>query len=144
GAVALGAALPSAALGALALGLGSAGIARLLFGTAAGFPPAETIRAELAELGIDTRDLWACAEQRMGCVDYVGHDRDGNALRVRVLGRDAQDTQRIARRWRSLAYRDPPRSVAVGRLEQVEHEALVTLMAARAGVRVPEIVMAAL
>ena len=32
--------------------------------------------------------------------------------KVRVLGRDAQDTQRLARRWRSLAYRDPPRSVA--------------------------------
>jgi uncharacterized protein (TIRG00374 family) len=144
GAVALGAALPSAALGALALGLGSAGIARLVFGTAAGFPPAETIRSELAELGLETRDLFACADQRMGCVDYVGHDQEGQPIRARVLGRDAQDTQRIARRWRSLAYRDPPRSVAVGRLEQVEHEALVTLMAAHAGVRVPEIVTAAL
>ena len=61
-----------------------------------------------------------------------------------MLGRDAQDTQRLARRWRSLAYRDPPRSVADGRLEQVEHEALATLMAAQAGVRVPEVLMAAL
>jgi uncharacterized membrane protein YbhN (UPF0104 family) len=34
--------------------------------------------------------------------------------------------------------------VAPGRLEQVEHEALVTLMAADAGVRVPEVVTAAL
>ena len=59
---------------------------------------------------------------------------------MRVLGRDAQDTQRLARRWRLLAYRDPPRSVPVGRLEQVEHEALATLMAAQAGVRVPEVV----
>ena len=50
----------------------------------------------------------------------------------------------MARRWRSLAYRDPPRSVAVGRLEQVEHEALATLLAAQAGVRVPEVVTAAL
>ena len=60
-----------------------------------------------------------------------------------MLGRDAQDTQRIVRRWRPLAYRDPPRSVAVGRLEQVEHEALATLLAAQAGVRVPEVVTAA-
>ena len=59
---------------------------------------------------------------------------------MRVLGRDAQDTQRLARRWRLLAYRDPPRSAPVGRLEQVEHEALATLMAAQAGVRVPEVV----
>ena len=61
-----------------------------------------------------------------------------------MLGRDAQDTQRLARRWRLLAYRDPPRSAPVGRLEQVEHEALATLMAAQAGVRVPEVVIAAL
>jgi uncharacterized membrane protein YbhN (UPF0104 family)/tRNA A-37 threonylcarbamoyl transferase component Bud32 len=144
GAVALGAALPSAALGALALALGAAGITRLIWGTAAGFPPAAAIQAELAGLGVETRDLSACADQRMGCVDYVGHDADGEPIRARVLGRDAQDTQRIARRWRALAYRDPPRSVAVGRLEQVEHEALATLMAAQAGVRVPEIVTATL
>ena len=74
----------------------------------------------------------------------MGRDAEGEPLKVRVLGRDAQDTQRLARRWRSLAYRDPPRSVAVGRLEQVEHEALATLMAAQAGVRVPEVVTAAL
>jgi len=36
-----------------------------------------------------------------------------------MLGRDAQDTQRLARRWRAMAYRDPPRSVADGRLQQV-------------------------
>jgi uncharacterized membrane protein YbhN (UPF0104 family)/tRNA A-37 threonylcarbamoyl transferase component Bud32 len=144
GSVALGAALPSAALGALALGLAAAGITRIIWGTAAGFPAAATIRAELAELGIQTRDLRACDDQHMGCVEYVGHDAAGEPIKARVLGRDAQDTQRIARRWRSLAYRDPPRSVAVGRLEQVEHEALTTLMAAQAGVRVPEIVTATL
>jgi uncharacterized membrane protein YbhN (UPF0104 family)/tRNA A-37 threonylcarbamoyl transferase component Bud32 len=144
GAVALGAALPSAALGALALGLGAAGLTRLIWGTAAGFPPAATVQAELAGLGVGTRDLWACADQRMGCVEYVGHDAEGEPIKARVLGRDAQDTQRISRRWRALAYRDPPRSVAVGRLEQVEHEALATLMAAQAGVRVPEVVTATL
>ena len=36
------------------------------------------------------------------------------------------------------------RSAPVGRLDQVEHEALSTLMAAQAGVRVPEVVTAAL
>jgi Phosphotransferase enzyme family len=52
--------------------------------------------------------------------------------------------QRLARHWRLLSYRDPPRSAPVGRVEQVEHEALATLMAARVGVRVPEVVTAAL
>jgi uncharacterized membrane protein YbhN (UPF0104 family)/tRNA A-37 threonylcarbamoyl transferase component Bud32 len=144
GAVALGAALPSDVLGGLALGLSAAALVRFAFGTAAGVPPAEHVRSELAMLGVDVSDLKISEHQRIGAAEFVGHDADGNALKVRVLGRDAQDTQRLARRWRLLAYRDPPRSVAAGRLEQVEHEALATLMAARAGVRVPEVVIAAL
>ncbi len=141
--VALGAALPSAACGALALGLGAAAIVRLAFGTAAGVPPTERIRAELAALGVEVTGLHPSEEQKVGYAAYVGTDPAAKPLRARVLGRDAQDTQRLARRWRQLAYRDPPRSVAIGRLQQVEHEALATLMAAQAGVRVPEVVTAA-
>jgi glycosyltransferase 2 family protein len=144
GAVVLGAALPSDALGAVALGLGVGALVRLAFGTAAGVPPVEAVRRALVTLGVDVGDLRPAAQQRIGAAEYVGLDSGSRPLKVRVLGRDAQDTQRLARRWRSLAYRDPPRSVADGRLEQVEHEALATLMAAQAGVRVPEVATAAL
>src|SRR5262249_53971028 len=144
GIIALGAALPSAALAALAFGLAGATLVRLVFGTAAGVPPSARIRDQLAALGIATTDLTPAERQRIGAALYVGHDTAGGPLAVRVLGRDAQDTQRLARRWRSLAYRDPRRSVAVGRVEQVEHEALATLMAGKAGVRVPDIELAAL
>jgi uncharacterized membrane protein YbhN (UPF0104 family)/tRNA A-37 threonylcarbamoyl transferase component Bud32 len=144
GTVALGAALPASGLGALALGLAVGALVRVAFGTAAGVPPVADVRQALATLGVEVADLEPAAEQRIGSAAYVGHDAQGQPLAVRVLGRDAQDTQRLARRWRSLAYRDPPRSVAEGRLEQVEHEALATLMAAQAGVRVPEVVTAAL
>jgi tRNA A-37 threonylcarbamoyl transferase component Bud32 len=144
GAVVIGAALPSAVLGALALGIGAAALVRLAFGTSEGFPPSEDVRRALATLGVEVAELRPASRQHRGTVEYLGTDARGVQLKVRVLSRDAQDTQRFARRWRSLAYRDPPRSVADGRLEQVEHEALVTLMAAQAGVRVPEVVMAAL
>ena len=144
GAVVLGAALPSGALAGLALGLGAGAIARLAFGTAAGVPPTAQVRDAMVSLGIGVRDLRPSAQQHVGAAEYVGHDAAGHSLKVRVLGRDAQDTQRLARQWRLLAYKDPPRSAPTGRLEQVEHEALATLMAAQAGVRVPEVVMAAL
>ena len=144
GAVVIGAALPSAILGALALGIGAGALVRLAFGTAEGFPPSEDVRRALATLGVDVAELRPSVQQRRGAVEYLGNDARGVQLKVRMLGRDAQDTQRLAHRWRSLAYRDPPRSVADGRLEQVEHEALATLMAAQAGVRVPEVVTAAL
>ena len=143
-AVVIEAALPSAALAALALGVGAAVLVRLIFGSAAGVPPVAEVRDALLSLGLEISDLRPAAQQRIGAADYVGHDKSRHPLRIRVLGRDAQDTQRIARRWRSLAYRDPPRSAPVGRLEQVEHQALATLMAAQAGVRVPPVVTAAL
>ena len=144
GAVVLGASLPSGALAGLALGLAAGAIARLAFGTAAGVPPTAQIRDAIASLGIEVSDLRPSAQQHVGSAEYVGHDAAGHALKVRVLGRDAQDTQRFARQWRLLSYKDPPRSAPTGRLEQVEHEALATLMAAQAAVRVPEVVTAAL
>src|SRR5262245_2325060 len=144
GSVAFAAALPSDVLGALALGLGIASVVRLIFGTAAGVPPTAEIREDLAGLGVRVSDLRPAKQQRIGSAEYVGQDADGRPLRVRVLGRDAQDTQRMARRWRAPAVRDPTARVAVGRLEHVEHESLATLMAAQAGVRVPEVVTAAL
>jgi uncharacterized membrane protein YbhN (UPF0104 family)/tRNA A-37 threonylcarbamoyl transferase component Bud32 len=140
GVLALEIALPSELLGGLALGLGSGALVRFAFGSPLGVPPLDRVQAALASLGIDVRDLRIAERQRVGAAEFFGHDGNGGELRVRVLGRDAQDTQRVARRWRLLAYRDPPRSAPVGRLEQVEHEALTTLMAAQAGVRVPEVV----
>jgi uncharacterized membrane protein YbhN (UPF0104 family)/tRNA A-37 threonylcarbamoyl transferase component Bud32 len=144
GAIALGAALPSSALAGLALSLGAGALARLIFGSAAGVPPTAQVRSALDSLGVALRDLRPSPQQHVGSAEYVGHDTDGNPVKVRVLGRDAQDTQRLARRWRLLAYKDPPRSAPAGRLEQVEHQALATLMAAQAGVRVPKVVIAAL
>jgi uncharacterized membrane protein YbhN (UPF0104 family)/tRNA A-37 threonylcarbamoyl transferase component Bud32 len=144
GQLALGSALPSDVLGAVGLGLGAGALVRLVFGSAAGVPPSAEVRDSMLEVGVELDDLRAVARQEMGSVAYAGHDRDGRPVHVRVLGRDAQDTQRFARRWRLLAYRDPRRSAPIGRLEQVEHEALATLMAAQADVRVPEVVIAAL
>jgi uncharacterized membrane protein YbhN (UPF0104 family) len=140
GCVALEAASPAGALAGLSLGLAAGAFVRLAFGSAAGVPPTERVRRALASLGVTVEELRIAERQRIGAAVFVGRDVDGRPLRVRVLGRDAQDTQRLARRSRLLAYRDPPRSAPIGRLEQAEHEALATLMAAQAGVRVPEVV----
>jgi uncharacterized membrane protein YbhN (UPF0104 family)/tRNA A-37 threonylcarbamoyl transferase component Bud32 len=144
GLVVLGAALPSGVLGALAVGLAVAALVRLAFGSAAGMPSVAVVRAALTELGVEVDALAPSTRQRIGVADYDARDPQGGPLRVRVLGRDSQDTQRLAHQWHAIAYRDPRRSGSVGRLEQVEHEALATLLAAQAGVRVPEVVTASL
>jgi glycosyltransferase 2 family protein len=144
GVLALEIALPAGVLAGLALGLGSGALVRIVLGSPLGAPPIARVSAALGSLGVHVTDLVFAERQAIGATEYFAHSQDGGALKVRVLGRDAQDTQRVARRWLLLAYRDPPRSVPIGRLEQVEHEALTTLMAARAGVRVPDVVTAGL
>jgi len=144
GSVALGAALPSAVLGAVALGVGTGALVRLVWGSAAGVPSVAVVSEALEVIGVEVQGLAPSPRQRIGAADYIALDDQGRSLRIRVLGRDAQDTQRIAHRWRALAYRDPPRHGSVGRLEQVEHEALATVLARQAGVRTPEVATAAL
>ena len=140
GATVLGTGLPSQVLGAVALGLGAGALVRLALGSAAGVPAVTRVHDALASLGVAGDSLRIARQQRIGRAEYYGESADGRPIKVRVLGRDAQDTQRLARHWQLLAYRDPPRSARVGRLEQVEHEAVATLMAAQSGIRVPEIV----
>jgi hypothetical protein len=57
GTVVLGAAFPSGALAGMAVGLAVGAAVRLVFGSAAGVPPTEKIRAALAGLGVEVRDL---------------------------------------------------------------------------------------
>ena len=137
GAISLGIAYPSSVLGAFALALAVGGLTRLAFGTSRGFPSTDRVRAGLGELGIGVGSLWVATRQRPGSATFTALDLDGCPLQVVVLGRDAQDTQRLANTWRDLAYREAAPDLATGRLPQVEHEALITLLAEREGVRAP-------
>jgi uncharacterized protein (TIRG00374 family) len=137
GALALGIAYPSSVLGAVALALAVGGLIRLAFGTSRGFPSTDRVRAGLGELGISVVSLRVATRQRPGSATFTALDSDESSLQVVVLGRDAQDTQRLANAWRNLAYRETAPELATGRLHQVEHEALITLLAQRVGVRAP-------
>src|SRR5262249_48418684 len=90
----LGAALPSHPLPALALGLGAGATVRLVFGSAAGVPPSSDVRDSLSALGVALDDLHPTVHQEIGAATYAAHDGTGGQVRVRVLGRDAQDAQR--------------------------------------------------
>jgi uncharacterized protein (TIRG00374 family) len=61
------------------------------------------------------------------------------ALSVEVYGRDAADARLLTKAGRFLLYRDSGPSLTLTRLQQVEHEAYLTLRAGRMGVTVPEV-----
>ena len=64
---------------------------------------------------------------------FTGADSTG-PITVKVYGRDAWDAQLLANVWRLAWYRGTQRTARLSRLELVEHEGFVTLLAERAGV----------
>jgi len=55
---------------------------------------------------------------------------------------DDRDAQFLAKVSRAISYRDAGPEVAYSRPQQVEHESLLTLLAARSGVAVPDVIAA--
>jgi glycosyltransferase 2 family protein len=141
GAVLVGAALPSGASGAIALGLLAAAIVHIAVGSPGGLPTASRIRLALSELGVQVDALTEASMQSQGVVLFEGKDAAGPLL-VKVYGRDAWDAQLLASLWRLIWYRGLGLSARLSRIELIEHEAFVTLLAERAGVHVPSVVTA--
>src|SRR4051812_8203752 len=139
---AIGIARPPDALGALALGLVAAGATLVLLGSPGGHPDLAAVADSLADLDIEVDALRFAEQQPWGARVLYGTGPAGSPVLIRVFGRDAADAQRAARWWRAIFYRDQAAPGAT-RLQMVEHEALVTLLAAREGVSVTPVVAAA-
>lgn len=127
--------------GGIALGVAATSFVRLLFGTSFGIPTIDRITAALADLRINAHDLAYVDAQPQGSLLVRGRD-DAGPISVRVYGRDAADSALAARVWRVMWYRDEPWAFGVSRQQLAGNEALMLLMAGRAGVDVPEVVAA--
>ncbi len=133
----LGFGYPSDAFGALGIGMVAAGAVLLGFGSPGGFPDAQVVTSALRELGIAVEDLHPAADQSWGTRRLVGRGEDGSVIEVKAYGRDAADTQWAAKAWRALWYRDSGPLIG-SRMQAVEHEALMAVFAAKAGVSATE------
>jgi glycosyltransferase 2 family protein len=140
GTAALGIAAPWQTVGALALGWAVAAAVHLAFGSPGGLPSLDDVRLGLAGIGVDGEPIDVHAERGVVRVDAKGPD--GTGFDVKVHGRDAWDGQLLVTLWRFLWYRDSGSTLTLSRLQQVEHEAFVTLLAERRGARVAPVVAA--
>jgi len=131
-----------AVVGAVAIGWGVAAVLHLALGSPAGRPTMAQVAAALAELGVATTAVELTPEQPTGSTVVRASRPEGDALRVRVYGRDAADTRLVAKAWRFLAYKDSGPTLTLSRLQQVEHEAVCLFAARDAGAHVPVIVAA--
>ena len=138
--------LPLNVLGSLVIGWGVTAVVRLVFGSPLGLPSAEDVRLLLEEFGICSADVHPVIRQVWGVAKFEATEiRQTDApgrLGIAVYGRDAADARLLTKAGRFLLYRDSGPSLTISRLQQVEHEAYVTMRAGLADVAVPEIVEA--
>ena len=135
----LGIGLPGDAVGGIGLGLMAGGAVLLIFGSPMGYPDRASVAAGLGDLGLRITNLELAPDRSWGVRRLTGSLDDGSRIEVKAYGRDAVGSQRIARTWRSLWYRDGGQTYTSNRLQAVEHEALAILAAQRHGVATSEI-----
>ncbi len=140
--IALGVAVPIGVLAALAVALGAGAIVHLLFGSPGGRLPLEQVGAALADLDVEMSDLEDVALGVKGVELVRGTTTDGRSLLAKVYGRDSWDGQLLTSGWDYLWLREGSSHLRLNRLQQVEHEAFITLLAERAGVPVLPVVAA--
>jgi uncharacterized membrane protein YbhN (UPF0104 family) len=142
GVVALGATSLLGALAGVLVGTAAAATVHLLFGSSAGRPSLADVGRALSNMGVEAGSISAADRQYAGVFDVRCRGADGEPLVVKVYGRDAHDSALAATVWRTLWYRENRSPARFGRLQQVEHEALVTLLAAQSGVLTDQVVTA--
>ena len=138
--VAMGVTSPGGAFGAVSLGLAAAAAVHLAVGSPGGLPSLRQVRSAMAGIGVDAEPQ--DVSRRAGVVRVQAVDADGSDLRVKVYGRDAWDGQLVVSVWRFLWYREQGPTLSLTRMQQVEHEAFITLLAERRGALVDPVVAA--
>ncbi len=138
--VALGIALPIGTLAGWAAGVAAAAVVHLVLGSPGGRPTPAEVDLALSDLGIEASDVAEASVQMSGVALFTARDCAGGALLVKVYGRDAWDGQLLTSTWTALQNRGETPSLMSGRLARIEHEAVATLLAERAGVPVRPVV----
>jgi glycosyltransferase 2 family protein len=135
-------ATPGGNLAGFLIAVTAAAAVRLALGTSAGRPGLPDVNVLLAELGVHARDVKHAERQVAGVATFTARESSGAELVVKVYGQDAYDNALLSKLWRTIFYRNGGTQLGLSRLQAVEHEALMTLLAARAGVRSRDVVAA--
>jgi len=140
--VTLGASSTLGVVAALLSAAGAAAVVHLIVGSSAGRPSLDDVRFALADMKVDITELGEADRQDAGLFAVAARGADGSELIVKLYGRDAHDAALVSTVWRTIWLRQPGSPVGFGRLRQVEHEALMTLLAAQAGIATDSVVTA--
>jgi glycosyltransferase 2 family protein len=134
----VGAHLPYDVLGGAALGWAAGALVHLVLGAPDGRPSVDRIRAVLRAHGIEVGELRPLPPPTSRSTRFSsGGDPDPGVF-VKVVVREWRDTDLLYRAWRRLRRtRHPTRQGTPA--HEIEHEALMAMLARDAGVRAPAV-----
>jgi undecaprenyl-diphosphatase len=136
----VGSHLPFDVVGGAALGWAAGSLVLFVLGAPDPRPSLGKLRAVLADHGLDATGLAPVGADPRRSTCYV--TSGDQALFVKVVVAEWRDLDLLWRAVRRLTRRDRSRPVRVGTAHhEVEHEASMALLAARAGVRTPEVLL---
>jgi len=144
GRVYVGAHLPLDVLGGVALGWLVGSLLHVVRGAPGHLVSPEQIRQTLQTMGVQVSDLGQARVDARGSSPMWAHQPGGPDLFVKLVSSEQRDADLLFKAYRFLAFRElEDESPFATPKQQVEHEAYPGLLAARAGVRVPHLVVAA-
>jgi glycosyltransferase 2 family protein len=136
--------LPAAvALVAAALGWSAAGALHLLLGAPGAAPGVAQVADALDRAGFHPVEMGRAGGDARGSVPFVVRDARGERLFVKAVGREQRGADLLYKLWRWAAFRGvEDETPFASDKQEVEHEAYLSLLAARAGVRTPAVLTA--
>jgi undecaprenyl-diphosphatase len=138
----LGTAYLSDAIGGVALGFSIGAGVLLVLGAPGGNLSAAAVERALSEAGIEVAEARRASVDARGSAPFFVTTRDGQHLFAKAVGREQRNADLLFKASRIVLYRQLEDEVPyVSPKQQIEHEALLSLLAERAGVRTPPIVV---
>jgi glycosyltransferase 2 family protein len=139
-----GAHLPLDVVGGAALGWAVGAATHLALGAPGGLPSVSAILQGLRATGMEPVTVEPVGADARGSVPFVVRTRAGERWFVKAVGREQRDADLLYKLWRWAAFREVEDETPFATPKQeVEHEAYLQLLAARAGVRTPAVLTAA-
>lgn len=134
--------LPGDIVGGAALGLAVGAAVHLLLGAPGGRPGAPLVRRALERAGLPVLELAAPSLDARGSTPFLVRTADGRSLFVKAVSRTQRDADVLYRIWRYMVYRRPVDEFPMMTPKQkVQHEAHLSMLAERAGVRTPAVLI---
>ena len=135
-----GSELPRDILAAIACGFLAASSVLLALGRPMRPLDPDQVAAALRRTAVDVSDVHPASVDARGSRPFFGTTADGGGLFVKVLGREERSSDLLFRFYRWLRFRGLGDEAIASSLKQsIEHEALVSALAAGDGIRTPRL-----